>query len=63
MRVDFEGRNEPVYFPAHRWDDSVAVGDVADATIRKGFLSNGYDGLAISKRPDRIEREDETDAK
>jgi hypothetical protein len=57
--VHFEGRDEPVDFPADIWDASLNVGDLADAVIRKSFLGEGYDGLAVSRRLSLVEMEGE----
>ncbi|MBN1853737.1 MAG: hypothetical protein JW829_13480 [Pirellulales bacterium] len=45
--VRFEGNEVPIEYPAGCWDDSIQVGDVADAVIRKNFFGAGYEGYAI----------------
>jgi hypothetical protein len=46
-RVRLQGLEGPVDFPARQWDESIRVGDVADAVVRKSFFGNEYDGLEI----------------
>jgi hypothetical protein len=46
-RVRLQGLEGPVDFPAKRWDESIRVGDVADAVVRKSFFGDEYDGLEI----------------
>jgi hypothetical protein len=60
LRVHFEGTPEAVGFPAARWDDSIQVGDITDAVIRKDFFSDGYDGLAVSRRSGPVAGEPNT---
>jgi hypothetical protein len=56
VRVRLSGPEQapsgPVDFHDKHWNESVAVGDEVDATIRRSFFGDEWDGLAISPRPD-----------
>jgi hypothetical protein len=48
VRVQFEGQEGVVDYPARRWDEEVTVGDTIDAVIRSSFFGDEYDGLQIT---------------